>query len=92
MRDGDEYRINGRKCWISGACDSRCKVAIFMGKDNPAAPRHRQQCMVLVPMGAAGVRVVRPMKVFGDEDAPHGHADLEFFNVRYVCAYAWTLY
>jgi Acyl-CoA dehydrogenase, middle domain len=83
-RDGQDYLVNGQKCWISGACDSHCRVAIFMGKSNPDAAKHRQQCMILVPMDAPGVDVRRPMTVFGDEDAPHGHAEVHFRNVRYV--------
>ncbi|MDH4108815.1 MAG: acyl-CoA dehydrogenase family protein [Gammaproteobacteria bacterium] len=81
-RDGDEYVLNGRKWWTSGAMDPRCKVLIFMGKTDPAADRHRQQSMILVPMDAAGVRVVRPLTVFGYDDAPHGHAEMLFENVR----------
>jgi Acyl-CoA dehydrogenase, middle domain len=81
----DGYRINGRKIWISGALDTRCAVAVFMGKSDPAAPPHAQQCMVLVPMATAGVRVVRPMTVFGQDDAPHGHAEMVFEDVR--CAH-----
>ena len=75
------YKVAGRKVWISGALDSRCAVSIFMGKSNPEAPMHLQQCMVLVPMGAPGVKVVRPMTVFGQDDAPHGHADMLFDDV-----------
>jgi acyl-CoA dehydrogenase len=82
VRQGGEYVLNGVKCWISGACDPACAVAIFMAKNDPSAAPHRQQCMVLVPMRAAGVRVVRPMTVFGDNDAPHGHAEMEFQDVR----------
>lgn len=83
-RDGDGYVVSGRKVWISGACDSRCAIAIFMGKSDASAPKHRQQCMVLVPMDAAGVHVVRPMTVFGQDDAPHGHAEMRFDGVRYA--------
>src|SRR3954468_3757880 len=78
VRDGDSYVINGRKWWISGAGDPRCRVAIFMGKSNPAAPRHQQQSMILVPMDAAGVTIRRMLNVFGYDDAPHGHAEITF--------------
>jgi acyl-CoA dehydrogenase len=82
VRDGDEYVINGRKWWISGAGDPRCEVAIFMGKTNPAAPRHQQQSMILVPMKSPGITIRRMLPVFGYDDAPHGHAELLFENVR----------
>ena len=82
VRDGDEYVINGRKWWTSGGGDPRCKVLIFMGKTDPTAPRHSQQSMILVPMDAPGVRVVRPLMVMGYDDAPHGHMEIEFTNVR----------
>jgi acyl-CoA dehydrogenase len=81
-RRGDEYVINGRKWWTSGAGDPRCKVLIFMGKTDPAAPRHTQQSMILVPMDAPGVEVVRPLSVFGYDDAPHGHMEVDFTDVR----------
>ena len=81
-RDGDEYVINGRKWWTSGAGDSRCKIAIFMGKTNPSAAAHKQQSMVLVPMDAPGVKVVRLLTVYGYDHAPHGHAEVTFENVR----------
>ena len=81
-RDGAEYVVNGRKWWASGAGDPRCKVAIFMGKTDTEAPRHRQQSMILVPMDAEGVRVVRTLTVFGYDHAPHGHAEVLFENVR----------
>lgn len=81
-RDGDEYVINGLKWWTSGAMDPRCKILIFMGKTNPDAARHAQQSMILVPMDAAGVTVVRALTVYGFDDAPHGHAEMRFENVR----------
>src|SRR5882757_7362717 len=83
LRDGDHYVINGRKWWTTGAPDPRCKIAIFMGKTDPSNPdRHRQQSMVLVPMDTPGVKVVRPLSVFGYDDAPHGHAEVTFDDVR----------
>jgi acyl-CoA dehydrogenase len=85
-RDGDEYVINGRKWWTSGAGDPRCKVAIFMGKTDPEGPRHRQQSMILVPMDAPGVRVVRLLSVYGYDHAPHGHGEVLFENVRVPAA------
>ena len=81
-RDGGDYVINGRKWWTSGAGDSRCKVAIFMGKTDPAAPKHKQQSMIVVPMDAAGVTVKRTLNVFGYDHAPHGHGEVLFENVR----------
>ncbi len=81
-REGDEYVINGRKWWTSGALDPRCKIAIFMGRTNPDAPKHQQQSMILVPMDSPGVTVLRPLTVFGYDDAPHGHAEVVFENVR----------
>jgi acyl-CoA dehydrogenase len=82
-RDGDHYVIDGRKWWISGANDPRCKVLIFMGKTDPANPdRHRQQSMIVVPMDTPGVKVVRHLPVFGYDNAPHGHAELTFDGVR----------
>ncbi len=80
--DGNDYVINGRKWWTSGALDPRCKIAILMGKTNPSGPRHAQQSMVLVPMNTSGVEVVRHLSVFGYDDAPHGHAEMLFKNVR----------
>lgn len=80
--DGDEYVLNGRKWWISGAMDPRCRLIIFMGKTDPRAERHRQQSMILVPMDTPGVRIVRPLTVFGYDDAPHGHAEMLFEGVR----------
>jgi acyl-CoA dehydrogenase len=82
VRDGDHYVVNGRKWWSSGAMDPRCKIFIFMGKTNPDGPRHQQQSMILVPREAPGVTVVRPLMVFGYDDAPHGHAETTFENVR----------
>lgn len=82
VRDGGEYVINGRKWWASGAGDPRCKVAIFMGKTDPSAPRHQQQSMVLVPMDTPGVKVERMLTVFGYDHAPHGHGEITFENVR----------
>ena len=81
-RDGDEYVLNGRKWWISGAGDPRCAVYIFMGKTDPDAPAHSQQSMILVPGDAPGVKVLRPLTVFGYDDAPHGHMDMHFDDVR----------
>jgi acyl-CoA dehydrogenase len=83
VRDGDHYVINGRKWWTSGAGDPRCKILIFMGKTDPQnASRHRQQSMILVPMETPGVRVVRNVPVFGYDDAPHGHSEVDFIDVR----------
>jgi acyl-CoA dehydrogenase len=80
-RSGDDYVINGRKWWISGAGDPRCKVMIFMGKTDPTAARHSQQSMILVPMDTPGVKVLRPLTVFGFDDAPHGHMEITFDDV-----------
>jgi acyl-CoA dehydrogenase len=82
VRDGDEYVINGRKWWASGAGDPRCRIVIFMGKTDPSAPRYKQQSMILVPMDARGVKVERMLTVFGYDHAPHGHAEMTFANVR----------
>jgi acyl-CoA dehydrogenase len=82
VRDGEEYVINGRKWWSSGAGDPRCKIAIFMGKTDVTAPKHKQQSMVLVPMDAPGVKVERLLTVFGYDHAPHGHAEVSFKDVR----------
>ena len=82
VRDGDSLVINGRKWWTSGAGDSRCAIAIVMGQTNPSAPRHQRQSMVLVPMDTPGVKVTRMLSVFGYDDAPHGHGDVTFDNVR----------
>jgi acyl-CoA dehydrogenase len=81
-RDGDSYVINGRKWWTSGAGDPRCEILIFMGKTNPEAGRHSQQSMILVPMKTPGVKVLRTLTVFGYDHAPHGHAEVDFENVR----------
>jgi len=81
-RDGDQYVINGRKWWISGAGDPRCKIYIVMGKTDPAAARHAQQSMILVAADTPGITVVRPLPVFGYDDAPHGHCEILFENVR----------
>jgi acyl-CoA dehydrogenase len=81
-RDGDEYVVNGRKWWSSGAGDPRCKVAILMGKTDPSAQRHQQQSMVLMPLDAPGVSVERALTVYGYDDAPHGHMEIELKDVR----------
>ena len=82
VRDGGEYVLNGRKWWTSGAGDPRCKIAIFMGKTDPQAPRHKQQSMILVPMDTPGITIERMLPVFGYDDAPHGHGEVVFDNVR----------
>ena len=82
LRDGSEYVINGRKWWTSGAGDPRCKIAIFMGKTDPSAAKHKQQSMILVPMDAPGVKIERLLHVFGYDHAPHGHGEVTFKNVR----------
>ena len=81
-RDGNDYIINGHKWWSSGAPDPRCAIFIFMGKTDPAAAKHSQQSMILIPRTAKGVKIVRPLTVFGYDDAPHGHAETVFDNVR----------
>ena len=82
VRDGNDYVINGRKWWTSGAGDPRCKIAIFMGKTDPSAAAHKQQSMILVPMDAPGVKIERLLHVFGYDHAPHGHGEVTFKNVR----------
>ena len=82
VRDGNEYVLNGLKWWSSGAGDPRCKIAIFMGKTDPSAPRYKQQSMLLVPMDAPGVQIKRLLHVFGYDHAPHGHGEVLFENVR----------
>jgi len=81
-RDGDDYIVNGRKWWTSGAGDPRCRIYIFMGKTDPEAPRYSQQSMILVPADAPGVEVLRALSVFGYDDAPHGHMEVDFRDVR----------
>jgi acyl-CoA dehydrogenase len=81
-REGNEYILNGRKWWSSGAGDPRCKIAIFMGKTDPTAKRHQQQSMVLVPTDAPGVKIERMLTVFGYDHAPHGHGEVSYENVR----------
>jgi len=81
-REGNEYVLNGRKWWSSGAGDPRCKIAIFMGKTDPTARKHQQQSMVLVPMDAPGVKVERLLTVFGYDHAPHGHGEVSYEDVR----------
>jgi acyl-CoA dehydrogenase len=82
VRQGNEYVLNGRKWWSSGAGDPRCKIAIFMGKTDPSAPRHQQQSMILVPLGTPGITIRRLLSVFGYDHAPHGHGEIHFENVR----------
>jgi acyl-CoA dehydrogenase len=81
-RAGDHYVLSGRKWWTSGAGDPRCKIAIFMGKSDPAAPKHQQQSMILVPLETPGITIRRMLNVYGYDDAPHGHAEVIFDNVR----------
>jgi acyl-CoA dehydrogenase len=83
---GDDYVINGHKWWISGAGDPRCQVFIVMGKTDPSAERHKQQSMILVPRDAPGITIKRPLPVFGYDDAPHGHCEILFENVRVPAA------
>jgi acyl-CoA dehydrogenase len=85
-RDGGDYVINGHKWWISGAGDPRCKVFILMGKTDPSAARHAQQSMILVAADTPGITIVRPLPVFGYDDAPHGHCEITFENVRVPAA------
>ncbi|MCX7259989.1 MAG: acyl-CoA dehydrogenase family protein [Burkholderiales bacterium] len=82
QREGNEYVINGVKWWSSGAGDPRCAVYIVMGKTDPEAPRHSQQSMIVVPANTPGIKVLRPLTVFGYDDAPHGHMEVELKNVR----------
>ncbi len=82
VKDGDDYILNGRKWWSTGAGDARCKLAIFMGKIDENADKHRQQSMILVPMDADGVKVERVLNVFGYDDAPNGHGEISFTDVR----------
>jgi len=82
VRDGEDYVINGRKWWTSGAGDPRCAIFIVMGKTNPQAEKHSQQSMILVPRATPGVKIVRPLPVFGYDDAPHGHMEITFDDVR----------
>jgi len=86
VRNGGEYVINGRKWWTSGAGDPRCKLIIFMGKTDPQAPKHNQQSMILVPRDTPGVKVLRHLPVFGYDDAPHGHMEIAFDDVRVPAA------
>ena len=81
-RDGDDYVINGRKWWSSGAMSSECKIAIVMGKSNPDAPRHQQQSQILVPLDTPGVKIERALHVYGYDHAPKGHAEITFTDVR----------
>lgn len=81
-REGNEYVINGRKWWSSGAGDPRCKISIFMGKTDPNAPKHKQQSMILVPMDTPGITIERMLTVFGYDHAPHGHGEVVYENVR----------
>jgi acyl-CoA dehydrogenase len=82
LRVGDHFILNGRKWWSTGAGDPRCRIAIFMGKTDPTAARHKQQSMILVPMDTPGVKIERLLNVFGYDDAPHGHGEVSFTDVR----------
>ena len=82
VRDGGDYILNGRKWWTTGAGDPRCKIAIFMGKTDPSGPRHKQQSMILVPLDTPGVKIERMLSVFGYDEAPHGHGEISFTDVR----------
>jgi len=82
VRQGDSYVINGRKWWTSGAGSARCRLFIFMGKTDPTAPRHSQQSMILVPRETPGITILRNLPVFGYDDAPHGHMEIDFRDVR----------
>jgi len=82
VRDGEDYVVNGRKWWISGMGEPDCALMIFMGKTDPTAPKHQQQSMILVPRDTPGITVLRPMSVFGYDDAPHGHMEILFEDVR----------
>jgi len=82
VRDGNDYVINGRKWWSSGAGDPRCKISIFMGKTDPSAPKHKQQSMILMPLDLPGIMIERMLRVFGYDHAPHGHAEMTFTKVR----------
>jgi len=82
VRDGEDYVVNGRKWWISGIGEPDCALMIFMGKTDPTAPKHQQQSMILVPRDTPGITVLRPMSVFGYDDAPHGHMEILFEDVR----------
>jgi acyl-CoA dehydrogenase len=86
VRDEDSYVIDGKKWWSSGAGDPRCKIAILMGKTDPAAAMHKQQSMILVPLATPGVKIVRMLSVYGYDHAPHGHAEIHFENVRVPAA------
>jgi len=86
VRDGDHYIVNGRKWWSSGAGDPRCKVAIFMGKNDPSAPKHKQQSMIVIPLDTPGVTIRRMLSVFGYDHAPHGHGEITFEDVRVPAA------
>lgn len=82
VRDGDEYVLNGRKWWISGVANERCKVFIFLGVSNPDAPKYQRHSMILVPRDTPGIEILRPMTVFGYDDLPHGHMEIVFNDVR----------